>query len=312
MTRLPDTIGSRGGRARVTTWQYPSVPEFPPRLRAHVEIGVPVLRDGWVAVFYLPDSCDRHRAAVAESVAEYLRLVDSPDLRLTIDEEGYPVALTDAEIAERLAYVAKPSGESVGLSLMDRKNGVSGHRLRYMGFGADDPIAGPEATSLLLLTYTSETVERLGLERFARFHDELADRLPLSTGYVSPAFLAATGAGEPAAFEVIRAIWREHPCLDIPYISLDWMLLGDRIRGAYWLNYLAPGTVDPSTDPDLLVRELSSGTMAIQVDGPPDGDPAPYRRLAESFAPRAFRPTIPFPEFDAEEIAAWFARFDPS
>lgn len=302
-----------------------------PRYQIDVEAGVPVLRDGWTAVFYLSGPCEQHQAAAARCIAEYLRLVREPALRWTIDEEGDAVELDDAEINGRLDELAQPGEDSVGFRLMDNPEGVSAHRVRYIGLHTDDPIAAmrPDAVSLLQLTYATETVERIGLERFVRFHDAVAETLPLSFGYVSPAFLAATGAGEPPAFERIRGWSRRFPCLDVSHVSIDTLTLGDRVRGAYWLSYLGPRNVEAlGGEPALRaaltaaagegvgVRALPGGVLALQVEAAPISgdvnrreDVSAYRALAACLEPRLYEPEIAFPEFELEDTQAWFRRF---
>lgn len=306
-----------------------------PRYQIDVEAGVPVLRDGWTAVFYLSGPSERHQAGAARCIAEYLRLVREPALRWTIDEEGDAVELEDGEIESRLDDLAQPGEDSVGFRLMDNPEGVSAHRVRYIGLHADDPIAAmrPDAVSLLQLTYATETVERIGLERFVRFHDAVAETLPLSFGYVSPAFLAATGAGEPPAFERIRGWSRRFPCLDVSHVSIDTLTLGDRVRGAYWLSYLGPANVEAlGGEPALRAalaaeclrvagegvgaRALPGGVLALQVRAAPIAgdvnrreDVGAYRALAACLAPRLYEPEIAFPEFELEETQAWFRRF---
>ena len=240
-----------------------------PRYQIDVEAGVPVLRDGWTAVFYLSGPCERHQAGAARCIAEYLRLVREPALRWTIDEEGDAVELDDAEIDDRLDELAQPGEDSVGFRLMDNPEGVSAHRVRYIGLHADDPIAAmrPDAVSLLQLTYATETVERIGPERFVQFHDAVAAALPLSFGYVSPAFLAATGAGEPPAFERIRGWSRRFPCLDVSHVSIDTLTLGDRVRGAYWLSYLGPVNVEALGGEPALREALAAACRDVAGEG---------------------------------------------
>jgi hypothetical protein len=299
-----------------------------PRYRLEVEAGVTVLRDGWTAAFYLPSTCDRHQEAAARCIAEYLRLVGQPSLRWTIDEEGEAVELDDAAIKARLTALARPGEESVGFRLMDNPEGVSAHRVRYIGLHADDPVAAmrPDAVSLLTLTYATETVERLGLDLLARFHDAVAATLPVSSGYVSPAFVAATGAGEPPAFEKIHALCRRYRCLDVSHVSIDALTLGDRLRGAYWLNYLGPANVEAlggegaiaaalSAQP-VASRPLAGGVLALQIDGPPIAgdvnrreDLGAHVALAALFEPRLYEAEIAFPEFELEDTENWFRRF---
>ncbi|WP_431103448.1 type VI immunity family protein [Roseateles noduli] len=299
-----------------------------PRYRLDVEAGVPVLRDGWTAVFYLPAPCEQHQAAAARCIAEYLRLVRQPALRWTIDEEGEAVELDDAAIGARLTALAQPGEESVGFRLMDNPEGVSAHRVRYIGLHADDPIAAmrPDAVGLLLLTYATETVERLGMDLLTRFHDAVATALPISSGYLSPAFIAATGAGEPAAFEKIRGLCRRYRCLDVSHVSIDTLTLGNRLRGAYWLNYLGAAHVQALGGQDaigkalsaqpVLRRPLAGDVLALQMAGAPISgdvnrreDVGAYAALAEVFEPRLYEAAMAFPEFELEDTAHWFRRF---
>lgn len=301
-----------------------------PGFFAKVEVGARVLQDGWVGVFYLPSPCSKHQAIVSDCILDYLKLADSKDLRWTIDEDGDAVELTADEIERKLEALGRPNGTSVGFRLGDNPAGVSGFRVRYIGVHPSDPmvVGLQDAVSLLLLTYPTEAVEAIGLDAIVQFHDSVAGRLPLSTGYTSPAFLFAPGAGEPAAFEVIRRLSSRYRCIDIPYVSIECFELGRKVKGAYWLNYLGADAVSALGGVEAIenalsgkgvkLRALPGDLTAIQVDAPPSAgdsnrrdDLSAYMVIAEAIKPLQYRPSVSFPEFELEETIEWFQRFAP-
>jgi hypothetical protein len=299
-----------------------------PSVYADVEIGARVLQDGWVGVFYLPSPCTEHQAIAADCIYDYLTFANSKNLCLEIDEEGDVVELTSDEIDARLAALRIPSDASVGFHLLDNAVGVCGFHVRYIGLHPGEPMveAFPNAVSLLMFAYPTQAVETAGIEAIVELHDSMASRLPLSSGYTSPAFLFANGAGEPAAFEAIRAMSRRYRCLDIPYISIDYFELGHKFKGAYWLNYLGAESIAALGGAEaiekalqgagVICRSLPGDVMALQVDAPPSGgdtnrqvDVSAYIAIAKLIEPLQYLPEIPFPGFEPEDTAEWFQRF---
>lgn len=299
-----------------------------PSIYADVEIGARVLQDGWVGVFYLPSPCTEHQAIAADCISDYLDFANSKELCLEIDEEGDCVKLNSNEIDSRLGALRTPSNASVGFHLLDNAAGVSGFQVRYIGLYPGEPMveAFPNAVSLLMFAYPTQAVETAGLEAIVELHDSVASRLPLSSGYTSPAFLFAGGAGEPAAFEAIRAMSRRYRCLDIPYISIDFFEIGHKLKGAYWLNYLGAETIAALGGTEeiemtlqgagVIYRSLPGGVMALQVDAPPSAgdsnrqdDLSAYIAIAKLIEPLQYIPEISFPDFELEDTVEWFQRF---
>lgn len=299
-----------------------------PSIYADVEIGARVLQDGWVGVFYLPSPCAEHQAIAADCISDYLGFANSKDLCLEIDEEGDVVELNSIEIDSRLGALRTPSNASVGFHLLDNASGVSGFHVRYIGLHPGEPMVEgfPNAVSLLMFTYPTQVVETTGLEAIVELHDSVASRLPLSSGYTSPAFLFADGAGEPASFEAIRAMSHRYRCLDIPYISIDFFEVGHKLKGAYWLNYLGAETIAALGGTEaiemtlqgtrVIYRSLPGGVMAIQVNAPPSAgdsnrqdDLSAYIAIAKLIEPLQYIPEISFPNFELEDTVEWFQRF---
>ena len=304
---------------------YSELPQF----AVTVEAGPKVLHDGWVAAFYLAPPHARYKTEMRRCIEAYLRFADSPDLRWAVDEDGDNVELSDAQIAETLDTLTAPGIDSAGFHLRDVASGVSGYRIRYVGIEDTHPTFErfPDSTNVLFMSYPSERIAASGVDALVAFHDELVSSLPISSGYVAPAFVSTSGGGEMAAFEKIRALSRRYRCLDIPYMSIERYEIGRRAKGAYWLNYLGPELVEKLgglealradlADPRIRLRSLARGICAVQVDaGPLAGDVnrqedvSAYRRLAQVLKPVRYEPTMEYPEFEMEDTLEWFARFD--
>lgn len=302
-----------------------------PAISVEVEAGVCVMRDGWVAVFYMQPPRARHAGAVRDSIEHYLDMLSAQPLRWTIDEDGYPVEMEADDIRESLDQIEAAGDLSASLRLMDESNGVSPHRLRYVGIGSDAPNmeSFPDAVSVLFFSFATQTVAALGLDRVARFCHQTAAQLEVSFAYLSPAFLYAPGAAETPAFSTIRQLCRRFKCMDVPYISADMLELGLRSRGAYWMTYLGQALIDRLGGADMLTQALRphpevsvgmirDGLMVLRAGGHPQAgdvnqreDLSAYAALASVLKPIAYRPGFPFPEFSEEETQEWFDRFVP-
>lgn len=302
-----------------------------PAFDVEVEAGVSVMRDGWVAVFYMQPPRGRHGRAVRDSIERYLDMLSSHALHWTIDEDGYPVEMEAEDIRESLDQIEAAGDLSASMLLMDESSGVSAHRLRYVGIGSDAPNMDsfPDAVSVLFFSFATETVTALGVDRVARFCHQTAALLEVSFAYLSPAFLYAPGAAETPAFSTIRQLCRRFKCMDVPYISADMLELGMRSRGAYWMTYLGQALIDRlggcdtltqalRPHPEVSVGKIQDGLMVLRAGSHPRAgdvnqreDLSAYAALAAALKPIAYRPSFPFPEFSEEETLEWFDRFVP-
>lgn len=296
-----------------------------PTFDYRVENGARVLRDGMVAVFFVPQSHSIFADRAAACIDDYVQIVGDARLRWTVDEEGNNVELSRAELQSLIAGVADGSGSEYGLQLFDEENDVPAYRVRYIGLNRRRLEADwPDAVSALLMTFPVE--ELLGDD--SRLVQSLCERcasvLPLSYGYLAPAFLYADGAGEPPAFEMIRALARRYPCFDIPYVSIDFMEIGARAKGAYWTTYIGSEMVERLGDTHFVAsveefahtRALTNGSLAITLSEKPQSgdvnrqeDLAAYERLFSLMSPVAVTPTIALPGFSEEETKGWYTRF---
>jgi hypothetical protein len=294
-----------------------------PAFDYRAENGARVLRDGVVAAFFLPESHPIIADRVAVCVNDYVQLVGDARLRWTVDEEGDTFELTPAEQNVLVAAVADGSQPECGLQLFDEENDVPAYRLRYIGLNRSRFKAHwPNAISALLMTFPTELLVDSSL--LQRFCTRCASILPLSYGYLTPAFLYAEGAAENAAFDVIRALARRYQCLDIPYISIDFMEIGACAKGAYWATYIGRDMLNQLGDSHFVTevarfattQALSNGACAIALsENPQSGDVnrredlAAYERLFSLLSPVALTPTVAFPTFSDEETRGWYGRF---
>ncbi len=231
------------------------------------------------------------------------------------DDRNHGQAGSIANATQRIGWLPADGQSSGGKRVPSSLFGLSNNDPMTMNL--------PDAVSVLLFTYPTEATMENGLQNIVTLHNSLVERLPIINAYTSPAFLYATGAGEPAAFQAIRRLCRRYSCIDIPYMSIDCFEIGNKVRGAYWLNYLGVGRIHSLGGTETLQaagvtkRSLAGGATALQVSSPPCGgdinrreDMSAYNAIATFIRPLQYTPSVSFPEFELEDAVAWFRRFD--
>jgi hypothetical protein len=296
-----------------------------PRLEYRLESGVIALRDGIVVTFFLPHSHAGVAVAVRRAFDAFLRLPALPTAFTTV-REGEPVPAADVTAIADEAL--DPSRAESHMHLLDSADHAPRFSVRYHGLDLETRAreGWGDAVSGIRFTFPTDYLGPSGLVEIFGFASELSDILPMSFGYVAPAFVFLEGIGEDGAFTVIRGLCRRYQCLDIPALLPDCFEVGTGPKGAYWGNYLSARLVERMGG-EPAVRSHFTG-LDVKIDGTGNGgillylDPYPiagdvnrqedvgrYAAAARLFRPLMRPRRVPYMNFDEEMMFAWLTRF---
>lgn len=198
---------------------------------------------------------------------------------------------------------------------------VNGHAFDYV---ARIPWNVPsDELSVVSCSLPTEHLEEHGPARTRELAVELASMLPFSSGHAGLAFHLSNW--RDSTLRELRKAALRHPGLDIPETGV-WSVLGTRIDGVHWLNFLGPSVVEALGGAEALrarlcspgteVRELAGGRALVTLgEWPEAGDlerghglPA-YRELARVLEPWLYEPTFPWSGFTEDDMRRWTRRF---
>jgi hypothetical protein len=202
------------------------------------------------------------------------------------------------------------------------------YRFRYQGSdlepGPDTLRRGPVNFTIFWLP--TEYLEAHGPARVRGLAVTLASELPFDSGHAGLSFNSDRVFGETDI--AIKGYCFRYPGIDIPQVGGVDMLLGTRIDGVHWLNFLGPVALKRLGGAQALRAHLSSPGTTVQELGedralvtlgewPDAGDlqagrvlPA-YRELAHVLEPCLFEQTGEYwpGVFSHEERLRWGRRF---
>ena len=299
-----------------------------PQFEFRMESGAIALRDGFVVNFFLPRSHVEISNIVERAVGLYLGLPGIPTVLGTLDGEGYPLMLGAGKLPSLIKDKLREGLTEAELQVIDSTDGTSSFSIRYHGFDLKDRSekGWRSAVSGIRFTFPTSYLGEEGLLEIFQFSNNLAEMLPFSFGYVSPAFLYHEGVGEPAAFETIRGLCKRFLCLDIPFLLLDCLEVGSGPKGAYWGNYLSSSIVEKLGGEilvkkhfeghDVRLRAQGNGAMSIYLGRSPIAGDVNRNENVEAhkvafriFAREMVQRTVPYMDFDEETMHHWLYRF---
>lgn len=335
-------FGQRKGRARLSTigtkhcrnetllvkqggefMQHPVV-------RLHNENGVLVLRDGVVASFFLRASHQEIGKQAAAVFSRYVNFIGTDRLTWFAGETQWE-QLGAAEFAQLHQEMAACQPEwSVLIDAVDSSLEVPGFRFRYRGKWLADPVFSPweSAVSSITLWFPTEFFNQLGAVAFREGISSIVHDLPFDSGYVSPAFCYLEGDAELVAFREIRRLAFRYPGIDVYDLLQTGFLIGQQLKGAYWLNFLGPAVVANnvekiealtallSSDPNASVETIAADSLIVTLGSEPNLADADSQANVDAYRTftRVMQECIAsnigqFTCFDEQDMDTWRRRF---
>jgi Protein of unknown function (DUF3396) len=293
---------------------------------AHSERGRVVATDAVAIAFFIDAVHAEAAARVLVAIDEFVQHVGFAALPWYLDEDGEEQPLdrgSYAELRARLVRTARAGGEG-GMRLIGDPRDVAGTRVYY--YGEALPSAElPEWRNVLVFHLSRAAYLELGPARLRLWVRRLAQPIPYSFAYASPAILYDDAIG------VAAKLARRYPGLDILNQGAAATSIGDKAAGVYWLSYLGPALAAALGGAVELRARLAGAAEIVELaDGrvemalgpePALGDrnrrealPS-YRRAAALLEPRLHIPDIVYfveedevtPDRDA--MIGWHRRF---
>ncbi|KFA89510.1 hypothetical protein Q664_34615 [Archangium violaceum Cb vi76] len=283
--------------------------EHYPRLRQSLPDGRLVLREGLILCFFMRRPHDTISQAITRVLDLYLDAVGNEKLGWYVDmggdlapEEykgwaGAVRPLDDAQWEKVRDELSAPS--SCILQLEEHENQVGGFRFEYHGRPRED-LALPGFVSAVSFWLPTEYLEEHGPGHVKKLAVALARELPLDSGYASLAFNHLLPS-KPVMHLIQEQCFR-YPGMDVHNLSTTSMYLGEKARGAYWLNFYGQTLLDQLggtgviraqlTHPEVSVEELSAQKVLVSLGKWPEAgdveqkrEMKPYRVLARVLEP---------------------------
>ncbi|MFL5351940.1 type VI immunity family protein [Archangium sp.] len=304
------------------------VSERYPKLRQTSPDGRLILREGLILCFFMRRPHEELSAAVTRALDLYLDAVGHEKLGWYVDMGGgldpgeYKGWAGDirpldggrwAKVRDELS-----SRESCILRLAEHENQVGGFHFEYHGRPRED-LDLPGFVSAVSLWLPTEYLEQQGPDRVKALAVALAQEFPLTSGYASLAFNSLLES-KPVMQFIREQCWR-YPGLDVHHLDTTAMDLGERVRGAYWLNFYGQPLLNQLggvaglrarlTLPEVSIEEAGAQKVLVSLGKWPEAgdveqkrEMKPYRVLARVLEPYLYE------EPDSQETARrWQRRF---
>ncbi|WP_395835807.1 type VI immunity family protein [Cystobacter fuscus] len=215
-----------------------------PKLRQASPDGRLVLREGLILCFFMRRAHDDISQAVTRALDLYLDAVGHEKLSWYVDMGGDispeeykgwagDVRPLDGGLWAKVRAELS-SRDSCILRLEEYENQVGGFHFEYHGRPRED-LDLPGFVSAVSFWMPTEYLDTRGPEHVKALAVALARELPLTSGYVSLAFNPLLESKPVMQF--IREQCFRYPGMDIPRLDTTSMNLGERVLGAYWLNF---------------------------------------------------------------------------
>lgn len=289
-----------------------------------------VLRDGFIASFFLRASHNEIGKHAAEVFLRYISFIGSDRLKWFAGEEQWEKLGADEfdQLYNEMS-ACQPEWSSL-VDAVDNWLEVPGFRFRYRGKWLDDPVFSPweSAVSSITVWFPTEFLNQLGTVAFREGIISIVQDLPFDSGYVSPAFCYLEGDAELGAFREIRRLAFRYPGIDVYDLLQTGFLIGQQLKGAYWLNFLGPSVVANNIEklkslteqlsryPNASIEKLPSDALIVTLGSEPNfGDTNRqanvdvyrtfYQIMQESIATNIGQ----FDFFDEQDMDRWVHRF---
>jgi hypothetical protein len=288
------------------------------RYRIYPEGRYPTIREGVGITFYTRRPHPELRQAVMHALDVYRRAVGPRALGLYSGEEGDWHDLDDKGWERIRRELLHPPGAIIHLAAPAE---LFGYEFSYRGRTPQHADMGE--SSVVSFSLPTEYLEEHGPGRVRELALELGAGLPFTSGHAGMSFIcpdAFSGMAESIRDDAFR-----YPGLDMPdpYFS---MMLGPRVKGAYWLTFLGqPVLGEMGGVAGLRGRLHSPGTTVQEMEGeravvtlgawPEAGDtqqghslPA-YRELARVLEPWSYDFPTRWDGFSRDDMRRWIRRF---
>lgn len=301
-----------------------------PVVSLHNENDGLVLRDGVVASFFLRASHHEIGKQAAAVFLRYINFIGSGRLKWFAGETQWE-QLGAAELAQLHHEMSACQVEwSVLIDAVDNSLEVPEFRFRYRGKWLADPVFSPweSAVSSITLWFPTEFLNQLGAVAFREGIISIVHDLPFDSGYVSPAFCYLEGDAELVAFREIRRLAFRYPGIDVYDLLQTCFLIGQQLKGAYWLNFLGPAIVATNIEkiealtaqlsrvPNASVEKLSVDSLIVTLGSAPNfaGPDSPanvdaYRTFTQVMQECIASNIGQFNCFDEQDMERWQQRF---
>lgn len=303
------------------TARYPRLHEYTHHGRGWVSFRV-----GLNLCFYMCRPHEEIAPSVMRALEVYLKAVGGP--QVLTQYGGYEDETQTLDAASWEWVRREMSGPQRGFA--DLRDDPSEGRYRFEYEGQDlrpEPdILRTGPVNFVTLWLPTEYLETHGPARVRELALTLASLLPFDSGHCGLSFNSEFLFGE--TYQSIKKICFRYPGIDIPMLGNLGSLLGTRIDGVHWLNFLGPVVLKSLGGVEALRARLSSPGTTVQELGdsralvtlgqwPEAGDleagqdlPA-YRELARVLEPCLFELTGEYGpgEVSTEDLRRWGRRF---
>ncbi|MGJ7504620.1 type VI immunity family protein [Variovorax sp. ZT5P49] len=289
-----------------------------------------LLRSGIVAIFFLDDVHAAHAGLVKLAMQGFAARFMS----------GGPIYYPDAdvfgeagieEVAALLEARVVRSAQPPKFALLDSALHASRFSATYCGMDREHlaELGWPQAVCGLRFTFSLDAMDENGLCDICDFATRCARALPITTGYVAPAFIWREGIDEDMAMKAVARLCRRYRCMDIPALLVDCFETGAGVKGVYWCNFLGPKVIALAggearlitalADTDARVEHIGDERLQVTLGSLPIFGDVNRRQdlslyqwvfglLEVALQPR----TVPYMDFDEESMQAWIGRFTGS
>ena len=235
------------------------------------ENGMVYLRNGITVAFFLPVPIDKIAATILEGFDEYLKMIPPDTLRWASvganSEEWKPVVKKTFEKCRgQLNPEAARKRSLTSFELADGNNGgeAPGHGVLIIGNPYDPDL--PDERCLVQFYFPPKSIEDENVETFIATVRKLANILPYTYGYASPA-LQWSRLFSTEALTQARAIAARHPGYDIEDNAVGRSYIDAKVRGARWLTFLGAEIAEKLGGSMSLRRRLPQ-TITVEQVGP--------------------------------------------
>jgi hypothetical protein len=288
------------------------VSEHYPKLRHTLPDGRLVLREGINLCFFMRRPHEAISQAITRALDLYVDAVGDEKLGWYVDmggdlapeeHKGWAGAVRPLDGArwEKVRdELSAPS--SCILQLEEHENQVGGFRFEYHGRPRED-LDLPGFVSAVSFWLPTEYLEKHGPEHVKKLAVALARESPLDSGYASLAFNYLLPS--KPVMQLIQEHCLHYPGMDVHHLGTTSMYLGERVRGAYWLNFYGKPLLDQLggvdgirtrlTLPGVSIEELSAQKVLVSLGKWPEAgdveqktEMKPYRALARVLEPSLY------------------------
>ncbi|XXF77554.1 DUF3396 domain-containing protein [Myxococcaceae bacterium GXIMD 01537] len=273
-----------------------------PFLRTRDGRGRVFLRDGLVISFYMPHSHKEVSVGVWRAIELYRQFVPANALSCFLTNDGEWSGLVGPGwdfIREEILDL--PSHLEAGARLVESDEETRDYNVDYTGKPFDPNDSSEELVSALNFTLPTSSLEDKGPAAIRELALAMAADLPLSFGYVSPAFVSPGGVTR-LSHATFSEYCGRYPGMDAYHMRRTSDYIGARARGAYWLTFLGEPLLGQlggaealraRLPPSIQLDPMGEGRLCVTLgewpvvaEEPGTGALDPYRTLARVLEPQ--------------------------